>query len=235
MSDPLRVAIVEDEAVIARRIARLVTEILGPRLGALSVAATYDDALPLLAAGPDLLILDLALGGDDGFALLRRAAAGPFDTIVVSAHAERALEAFEYGVRDFVAKPFGKERLARALDRVLLPAARSERPIELVGVRTRDGVDFVPVRDIVYIRGAGTRCELVLRDGRSRLHDKLLDRLEHALPAAFQRVHKSYIVDLRQVARMVSAAGARHALILRDGTRIPVGRTRVGAVRARLA
>lgn len=233
MSAPLRIVIAEDEATIARRIARLTRDILGPQLGAIELAGSLDEAVALLAAGPDLLILDLSLNGDDGFALLRRASAEAFDTVVVSAHTERALEAFEYGVRDFVPKPFGRERLERALERVA-GGGRSERPLAYLGVREAGRVDFVAVDDVLYIRGAGTHSELVLRSGERRLHDKSLDRLERALPQHFERVHKSFIVDVRRIGRLVGAEGSRYGVVLRDGTRIPVGRTRLRAVRARL-
>ncbi|HWW62740.1 MAG TPA: LytTR family DNA-binding domain-containing protein [Thermoanaerobaculia bacterium] len=228
----MRIVIAEDEATIARRVARLTTEILGDAV--VTIASSHDEAVALLAANPpDLLILDLNLNGDDGFALLRHASAEAFDTIVVSAHTDRALEAFEYGVRDFVPKPFDKARLERAFERISA-GARNERPLQLLGVRGPRGVELIAVDDVVYIRGAGTRSELVLRDGRVHLHDKLLDRLERALPPHFERVHKSFIVDVRSVTRLVTEEGSRYAVILRDGTRIPVGRTRLRAVRALL-
>ncbi len=66
----------------------------------------------------DVLFLDLNLNGKDGFDLLKTSVSGAFHVIIISAHTEQALKAFEYGVLDFVGKPFNKERLARALDRV---------------------------------------------------------------------------------------------------------------------
>jgi hypothetical protein len=119
---------------------------------------------------------------------------------VVSAATGRAIEAFEYGVR-FAPKPFGRERLESALQRVLTPSVRAERPIEHLGVRRNGAIAFVRVGDIAYIRGAGTRSELVRANGTTALHDKMLDRLEGVLPEHFERIHKSYIVDMRRIAR----------------------------------
>lgn len=235
MSDALRIVIAEDEAVVARRIARLTAEILGPRAGEIAVVPRVDEARAAIEqALPDLLILDLNLEGEEGFDLLRYTSSCAFETIVVSAATGRALEAFEYGVRDFVPKPFGRERLERALQRVLTPSVRAERSIEHLGIRRAGAVAFVRVGDIAWIRGAGTRSELILTNGTIALHDKMLDRLEGVLPDHFQRIHKSYIVDVRRISRLVASEGSRYNVVLRDGTTLPVGRTRVAAVRARV-
>ncbi len=99
----MRVLIVEDEATIAQRVSRLLRDILGEQLESLEVIESFDLAMESLAMNPvDLLTLDLNLDGDDGFALLETAAAETFHTIVISAHTERALEAFEHGVLDFL-------------------------------------------------------------------------------------------------------------------------------------
>src|SRR6185436_8600213 len=119
--------------------------------------------------------------------------------------------------------------------RVLTPASRSERAIEHIGVRRDGAVEFLPVERVIYIRGAGTRSELVLAGGRTVLHDKMLDRLEGVLPSRFERIHKSYIVDTRRIRRLVSSIGSRYSVVLEDGTELPVGRTRVADLRARLA
>jgi len=232
---PLRIVIAEDEAVVARRLARMTTEILGPLAGSITIAAGIDDARDaILRDPPELLFLDLNLEGDDGFDLLKELVVQRFDTIVVSAHRDRAIEAFDYGIRDFVPKPFSRERLERALHRVLTPSSRSERAIEHIGIRRDGAVEFISIDRVICIRGAGTRSELVLAGGRKVMHDKMLDRLEGVLPPHFERIHRSYIVDTRRIRRLVSEAGSRYSIVLEDGSVLPVGRTRVAALRARI-
>ena len=225
----MRVLIVEDEPPIARRLARLLREAAGD----VSMVATLDGAQAILArGGVDVVFLDLNLNGRDGFDLLREASAGPFHTVVVSAHTERALEAFEIGVLDFVGKPFGAARLRKTLAR--LRGARAEHPAASLAVRRAGRVDLVPVADVAYVRAAGAYSELVLRNGTVRLHSKSLDRLLAVLPPAFERVHRSYLVRLDEVARLRVREGSRYAVVLPSGEEVPVGRTRVEAVRARL-
>ena len=115
----MRILVVEDEPVIARRLLRLLGEILQQPAGSIDSARSFDVAQTMLQQNQyDLLCLDLNLHGQDGFDLLAAAVAGRHQTIVISANTDRALTAFEYGVVDFVPKPFDRERLAQALSRV---------------------------------------------------------------------------------------------------------------------
>ena len=229
----MRALIVEDEPPIARRLARLLRDEGGADVTVVGTCTTLAAAEGALArGGVDVVFLDLGLNGRDGFELVRDAAAGPFHTVVVSAHTERALEAFEVGVLDFVGKPFGAERIRTTLER--LRGARAERPAASLAVRSAGRVDLVPVAEVAYVRSAGSYSELVLRDGSVRLHSKSLDRLLAVLPATFERVHRSYIVRLDEVVRLRVREGSRYAVVLQSGEELPVGRTRVEAVRARL-
>ena len=229
----MRVLIVEDEPVIARRLVRLLHEVADGEITHIDTRTTLDDASSTLADGDvDVVFLDLNLNGRDGFDLLREATAGAFHTVVVSAHTERALEAFEVGVLDFVGKPFDADRLRTTLDR--LRSARAEHPAAALAVRTAGRVDLVPIADVAYVHAAGAYSELVLRDGSRRLHNKPLDRLLAVLPATFERVHRSYLVRLSDVVRLRAQEGSRYTLELATGEEIPVGRTRVETVRARL-
>jgi DNA-binding LytR/AlgR family response regulator len=230
----MRVLIVEDEPAIARRLERFTRELLGPELTSIETCARLEDAERAIdRAGFDVVLLDLNLQGRDGYTLLERAAAGAFHTIVVSAHPERAIEAFDRGVLDFVAKPFGRARLMRAYQR-LRDRARPDAAARLLAVRKFGAIALVPVADVLYVKGAGAYSELVLRDGRSELHGKSLDGLSLLLPPIFERIHKSYIVRLDEVARIRVREGTRHDVELRSGQRLPIGRRRYPAVLARL-
>jgi len=192
----------------------------------IDVAASFDAAMALTRAPLDLLFLDLNLHGRDGFALLEEAAAAPFQTVVVSAHHDQALRAFEYGVTDFVAKPWTEERLRRAIDRVMSAGRGSARPTSTLFVRKGRELRAVAVHEIDFIRGADDYSELHLAGGAVHLHAKTLSALEALLPHSFLRVHRSWIVNLARV------RGTRSdAVVMHDGTPIPVGR----AYRTRVA
>ena len=231
----MRVLIVEDEAVVARRVESLCRRVLGPKLESLTVIETFDAARAALAAAPvDVLLLDLNLSGQDGMELLRESTAAAFHTIIISANTDHALRAFEFGVLDFVPKPFTQDRLAAALARVADETNRSTHPAKYLAVRKQGRLEIVPVADVVYIQGARNYSELVLTDGRRLLHDKSLDRLTAILPAGFERVHKSYLVRFANITAIHGHEGSRYEVELQGGARLPVGRTRYPELKARL-
>lgn len=231
----MRILIVEDEPLVRQRLLRLSTELAGAR-------ARFDAVADLESAGDRLqrsvydgLLLDLNLEGEDGFELLRRAVSGRYHCVVVSAHREHALQAFEHGVLDFVPKPFSRERLGQALERLLDVGRYRSGRARYLGIWRAQGTALVELADVVWIRADGDYSELRMRDGRSELHDKSLAGLTGVLPPDFVRCHRSYLVNLRHIRTLHAGSGSRYWLVLSDGARLPVGRAYVAALRSELA
>jgi DNA-binding LytR/AlgR family response regulator len=207
-------------------------EILGPKLPRPKICVDLQEAWEALdASALDLVLLDLNLSGEDGFRLLAHAAAGAFHTIVVSANTDQSLRAFEWGVLDFVAKPYTRERLAKALARVGNPRGRA---LDALAVRRAGFVELVPLDSLAFIRGAGDYTELVSKAGRTDLSDKGLDQLEALLFPKFLRIHRSYLAPLGDLVRLWTAEGSRAEVELRGGERLPVGRSRLKGLREHL-
>jgi len=231
----VRILIVEDEEVVARRLERLLRGLLAGREVSLRRASSVAEGLAGIAASEiDLLFLDLNLSGRSGFQLLGDAVSRPFQTIIVSAHESQAIRAFEYGVTDFVPKPFTEGRLRQALDRVAERDEPNREALRYLAVRRGGEVRPIRLDEVVYLQGAGDYAEIHCRDGSTHLHDKSLTALEQLLPARFVRIHRSYLVSLGEVEGLRSEPGSRYALRLSTGEELPVSRTRVAALRGRL-
>ena len=225
----MRVLIVEDDLPAQRRLVRLVRA--HPRFVEADMHCVDEasEARRDLATGEvQLLLLDLDLHGVDGFSVVRTAVDARTQIIVVSAHTARAIEAFELGVTDFVPKPVNEARLHLALGRVQ-PDASGGRPAELL-VRTRQGVERVPVADIVHIQADDDYVQLVLHTGRRLLHDEPIAKLVQRLPADFVRVHRSHIVRRDAVRCVADGPAGTRVLQLMSGTHVPVSRRRAAAV-----
>lgn len=228
----MRVLLIEDEAVAARRLDRLTRAALGDTLTALTHVFDLTEARAHLeTAEADLILLDLNLAGEDGFDLFQ-ADIGLARVIVVSAFPDRAIEAFGHAVLDFVPKPVEAERLALALDRLkgLNDSTSSRRLI----VRNPGRADFVDPANIVRIAGADDYCEILLQSGRSLLHDQTLADLEKRLPSNFVRVHRSYIANL-QHAVALEQEGSGYMLQQTGNVDTPVSRRRAREVRENIA
>lgn len=231
----MRILIVEDEPLVAERLERFCREILGFRLTALHREDEFAEAQEWISTHPiDLLLLDLNLRGSDGMAVLEAAVASSFHTIIVSANTDQALRAFEYGVIDFVPKPFSRDRVAQALLRLDPNASRGVPPARRLAVRKHGRVELVSLDDVVYIQGADHYTELVLRNGRRELYDKSLEKLAALLPGDFERVHKSYLVRLSAIASLHSSEGSYREVVLHNGVRLPIGRSRFKDIRGKL-
>lgn len=232
MSPIRRIALVEDEAVVARRLERLSRELLGDQLTSVARLSSLGEALAYVRGHTiDLLFLDLDLRGRDGFEVLAEAAAEAFPTIIVSARHELACRAFEFGVVDFVPKPYGRERLALALDRVAGRSQEWRQQLRYLAVRKGSKVVPVPLAEVVFIQASGDYSELHCLDGSTHLHHKGLSDLSRLLPDSYVRIHRSYIVDLGQVASLASRPGSRYVLTLRQGGELPVSRHRIRHLR----
>jgi DNA-binding LytR/AlgR family response regulator len=221
----MHVLVVEDEMLIARRIERMVRDILGDQLQSIQCVPDMQSAVTQLESGEvTLMLLDLNLSGRDGFDILRRALAESFHTIVISANTDRAIEAFELGVLDFVPKPFTVERLAKALGRIDVRSTEDRRT-RFLAVSLAGKVDLLPIESVIAIHGDDDYSSIETLEGRRHLHKKTLTSLEALLPPQFERVHRSHIVNMMHAQRLVPQNAAGRAIQLTNGTVVPIGRS----------
>lgn len=223
----MKILIAEDEPVIARRIERFTRELLGNRITAITHFKTLKEAKSHLDLHQiDLLFLDLNLKGKDGFDLLEGLQAGSFYTVIISAHSDRAIRAFEYPVLDFIEKPFDKERLTKTFEKLENFDTKNDFASNFLSVKRNSEIKLIEVGDIRYIKGAGVYSELFMVDERKELHHLNLEKVNRLLPSNFIRIHKSYIVNIYFVKKIVAHGGSKYTLNFKDSTKLPVSRNR---------
>jgi DNA-binding response OmpR family regulator len=141
-----RVVVVEDEQAVRHAVARALE-----REG-LTVAAFDDCAEPevILAAAPDLAVLDIALPCGDGLGLARELRARrdlPIVFLTARDGIDDRLAGFEVGADDYLVKPFALEELLARVRAVLRRTGRLGEPLtagevlvdEQAGLATRKG------------------------------------------------------------------------------------------------
>ncbi len=224
---PLRVLIVDDEEPARWRLRNLLEDCTEPRCEVVGEAADARQANAWLGANEcDLLLLDIAMPGQDGLAfaaeLRRRDAAAP-SLIFVTAHAEHALEAFDLAAADYLTKPVRRERLQAALQRIAeqVQLRRGQRsgPSGVSAVVAGEGsvivvvdrgrVVRVPLDEVLYLK-AELKYVTIRTAGHSHVHDASLAELETRLGPGFLRIHRNALVARRAVRALErrSVAGA---------------------------
>lgn len=221
------ILIVEDEASVAARIERLTRQVLGHQLQRLARCATLDAGLHYIKTHPiDVLLLDLNLNGQDGFAMLQTLVSHSFHTIIISANTHQAIEAFEYGVLDFIAKPFTAERLAKAFERHEKLIKNPQFSAQYLGVRKKGELSIIDNNNIIYIKGAGNYSEIYLNNNTKVLHDKSLNKLETILPGHFKRIHRSYICNCELVQKVIKHGAGKYEVVLPPDIKLPLSRAK---------
>lgn len=118
-----------------------------------------------------------------------------------------------------------ERRLSKAFSR-LEAGARANHACRYLCVKRAGLLEKVALEDINYFKGSGSYTTLMLHSGSEKLHDKNPDRLLALLPESIVRIHKSYLVDSKRIAKLRSYPGSKYAAILDNGDVLPVGRGR---------
>lgn len=221
----MNILIIEDEILIAQGLMRSLKDYFSLRIKHLDHCDQLDDAIEKIQTQDiDLVLLDLNLFGQDGFDILQLTNASSFHTIVVSAHADLAIRAFEFGVLDFVAKPFAQERLTKALQRFDNKSSH-HAVTKSLAVKKLGQLQLLAIQDINYIQADGHYSLIWMIDGSSYLHDKSIERLLSILPGYFLRAHRSFAVNLQHVKQINIEAGGKYSIDTEYSISIPLSRS----------
>ncbi|MEM9594419.1 MAG: LytTR family DNA-binding domain-containing protein [Acidobacteriota bacterium] len=106
------------------------------------------------------------------------------------------------------------------------PVAAGEAPprhVTTLAVKSVGRVRLVDVADIQWIGAAGNYVRLYLVGERCLLHRATLSSLERDLdPGLFLRIHRSTMVNRREVAELQTSIHGRPQMRLRDGTELEI-------------
>src|SRR5437868_1051698 len=147
-----RAVVVEDEPIARRQLCDLVSEIdwidcVGEAADGLTAVRIIDDLKP------DLVFLDIEMPELSGLDVLRRIGHDPA-IVFTTAYDKFAVAAFELEAIDYLLKPFGRDRLRAALERVRRMVRTNDD--EPVGRRAEDA--------IAQSSGDGTLTRIFVRD-----------------------------------------------------------------------
>jgi two-component system LytT family response regulator len=238
----LRAIVIDDEPLARETIRVLLAG--DPEVAVVGEGTGREGAALIARTRPDLMFLDIQMPEVDGFALLDQVGPDAVPAVIfVTAYDRYALRAFEVHALDYLLKPFDDRRFAAALAlakeraRARQRGQADARIAELLAeraapVRTRF---LVPARDksvvidadqIDWIEAADYYVSIHVGP-TSHLLRQTMDEIEAQLdPGRFFRVHRSAIVNLDRVREVHPLFRGDCALVLADGRRLKLSRSR---------
>jgi two-component system LytT family response regulator len=241
VSEPLRVIVIDDEPLARDSIRALLQD--DPAVRVVGEGTGANGAALIARTRPDLMFLDIQMPEVDGFALLDQVGADAVPAIIfVTAYDRYALRAFEVHALDYLLKPFDDRRFATALavakERVRA-SRRGEadaRIAELLQERavprkrflipSRDKTVVVDPAQIDWIEAADYYVSLHC-GAASHLLRQTMEEVEAQLdPRQFFRIHRSAIVNVDRVREIHPLFRGDCALVLADGRRLKLSRSR---------
>lgn len=249
----LSVVIVDDEPLVRQGI----ESVLSGRPD-VEIVALCGDGLAAIEAienqRPDLVFLDVQMPALDGFEMLDALDIEPLPEVVfVTAHDEYALRAFDVHAVDYVLKPFDTDRLLTALARArerMGSSGRTRRMLRLLlqqrrsshrylgqfVVRRARSLQFVHCHDVDVIRACDNYVILADREGQTHMvRATIKDLVERLDPGMFCRVHRSAIVRLGAIHKVLPRPSGDAEAVLGAGTLVPISRSHKHELLERLA
>ena len=224
----LKIAVVEDEIIIADSICDTLEEI---GYIALEPAVTYTEALKTIEKHkPDLAILDIQLSGKkDGIELawkIREDYDIPFIFLTSNADKLTVDRAKRVAPPAYLVKPFNKDELYTSIEIAIFNhakanAERHDTAIikDAIFVKQRSVFRKVPFSEIMFIKSDHVYLELILVNDQSILVRDSLNEFIKRLNQYFFRVHRGYIVNLEHLTGI-----DHHTVIIGDNHEIPIGK-----------
>ncbi|HQI93534.1 MAG TPA: LytTR family DNA-binding domain-containing protein [Fervidobacterium sp.] len=245
----MKCVIVEDEKIQALMLEKLLKE---EGIEVLAVENDAEVAIKSIdALRPDVVFLDINLGAYDGFYVIEKLSYKPY-VVFTTAYSEYAIKAFEENAIDYILKPISRERLKKTLERLerldqiatvednetkrgnqngkierIINQVRSESSLSYrskILIESDDEINFVNFDDIIYIM-SNNAITCVITNKEKHNTKETLKEYEKKLPNdKFLRVHKSYIVSIDHIRKVLKNYLGSTSLMMDNDDIIPVGR-----------
>ena len=197
----------------------------------------------ILERAPDVVFLDIQMPDMDGFEVLHALPKERLPAVIfVTAYEQHVLRAFDVHALHYLVKPLDDTRFAEAVGRARrlidseLRADTVQRVMKMLDgasnrfasrltVQTGSRIQIVNAEDVEWIGAAGDYVELHV-NGCSFLVRETMASLEQRLdPAKFIRIHRSRIVQSKDILELRSSENREFTVKLSDGSEHRSSRT----------
>jgi two-component system, LytTR family, response regulator len=218
----LKAIIVDDERLARLNLRKLLMP--HPEIKIAGEAGSCQGAVDLINMfNPQLIFLDIQLGGETGFDLCE-VINNSIKIIFVTAYDEYAIRAFEVNAIDYLLKPVNPDRLNAAIEKVIKrekeldSETKSYEYSDSIYVRLNNFTSkFIKVSSISFIEPVGNYSKIVTIEGKHCLVLKTLKQWQEELPDNnFVRIHRSSIINIEHVDHIERNSKTRHMAFLKN-------------------
>ncbi|MEM7660242.1 MAG: LytTR family DNA-binding domain-containing protein [Bacteroidota bacterium] len=216
---PYSCLIVDDEAMSRQALRRLIEQ--SPRLALMGIAEDASQARSFLKKEvAEIMFLDIEMPGMSGLELL--ASTEPLPKVVlVSSHAQYAVDAFEFEVTDYLVKPVTVDRFEKAIARLTSQMIKDQQaPPAHVLVKHKDRRIRLDIREILWVEALGDYMRLHTAFQRYVIHSTMKKLADDLPEEQFIRIHRSYLVQRSAIQSIGS-----QRLELSSGASVPIGKS----------
>lgn len=231
--------LVDDETRSRTNLRQLLGEYC-PSVEIAGEAASATEALKLIRQQkPDLLFLDIEMGSESGFDLLRSLNGNQnFEVIFVTAFDRYGIEAVKACAIDYLLKPINILELTAAVEKAMVQIAPRKENVRLkelianidrgedeqrIAIPLMDKIEFVAISKIIRLEAEGNYTHIFLDGGKKYLVSKTLKEYHELLENHnFLRTHQSHLINFRKISAYVKTDGGYIAMD--DGSQVPISR-----------
>jgi two-component system LytT family response regulator len=218
-----------------------------PQVTVMATAQNVSDAVLAIEKHlPHLVFLDIQMGDETGFDVLKLLPTRNFEVIFVTAYDQYGIQAVKFAALDYLLKPIDIEELVNAvnkatqklatqiqttqLDFLLQQLKKPETNVSKIALQMQGEVRYVTLSDIIRCEADNTYTHFFLSNEEKILVSKSLKEYADLLrPSGFLRTHQSHLVNPKYVKSWLKEDGG--VLLLTTGEKIPISKPNKEAVK----
>lgn len=221
----MQILIIEDENLAAKRLAKLVKDIL-PEAEISGNLDTVTSSIKWLSMHPepDLIFLDIQLGDGNSFEIFEKVKINA-PVIFCTAYDQYAMKAFKLNSIDYLLKPVDPEELRNAMNKfqsgkkapaltldqirnLLQPVQKTYKNRFLV--KTGERIQTIDIHEISFFYSEDKVTLLQTRQNKKYIIDYTLDEVEEMVDAEqFFRLNRKYICSISAIREVFTYSNSR--------------------------
>ncbi|ARS42886.1 DNA-binding response regulator [Sphingobacteriaceae bacterium GW460-11-11-14-LB5] len=221
-----------------------------PQVSIMATAQNVSDAVTAIEKHlPHLVFLDIQMGEQIGFEVLKLLPARDFEVIFVTAYDQYGIQAVKFAALDYLLKPIDIEELINAvskaeakltkpipnlqLDFLLQQLKKPETNVSKIALQMQGEIRYVTLSEIIRCEADNTYTHFFLSGDEKILVSKSLKEYADLLrPNGFLRTHQSHLVNPKYVKSWLKEDGG--ILLLTSGEKIPISKPNKDTVKQAL-